>query len=92
MDLILTASVGVLLGALLGIAVWLLKDVRATVNKTAQTLTDFRLEAGRNFVLREDCLARHRELDARVATVDRDNARLGGENAQLLARIEEAKR
>lgn len=89
MDPILTASVGVLLGALLGVAVWLLKDVRATVRETAQTLTDFRLEAGRSFVMREDCTTRHRDVDAKLATLDRECTRLSTENAQLSARLED---
>jgi len=89
MDPILTASVGVLLGALLGVAVWLLKDVRSTVHKTAQTLTDFRLEATRSFVLRDDCAARHREMDAKLATLDRETARLAEGAARIAARAEE---
>jgi hypothetical protein len=72
MDPILTAAVGVLLGALLGVAVWLLKDVRSTVKETASALTQFRIEVARGFVTREDCASRHKTMDAKLDELERE--------------------
>lgn len=80
METVLITVVSVTLGALLGLAVWMLRDVRAGVKETQQVLTDFRLEAQTSFVRRDDYRA---DLQGVQASLNHLDDRLDGTEKKL---------